>query len=116
VQRIREDLPALLRRLRGEGRRVTGYGATSKSTTVTNFCGITPELVEYISDTTPGKQGKLSPGARIPVVSPEAFAEDPPEYALLFAWNHAAEILDKEKAFRERGGRFITYVPRVEIL
>lgn len=116
VQRVREELPALLRRLRAEGKRVTGYGATSKSTTVTNFCGITPDLVEYITDTTPGKQGMLSPGARIPVVSPRAFAEDPPEYALLFAWNHAAEILAKEKTFREEGGRFITYVPRVEIL
>jgi len=116
VMRIRKELPALLHRLRDEGKRVTGYGATSKSTTVTNFCGITPALVEYISDTTPGKQGKLSPGARIPVVSPREFAENPPEYALLFAWNHAAEILDKEKAFRERGGRFITYVPEVGLL
>jgi methylation protein EvaC len=116
VERVREELPELLRRLRREGKRITGYGATSKSTTVTNYCGITPELVEYITDTTPGKQGKLSPGARIPVAAPRAFIENPPEYALLFAWNHAEEILAKEKDFRERGGRFITYVPQVAIL
>ena len=96
--------------------RITGYGATSKSTTVTNYCGITPDIVEYITDTTPGKQGKLSPGARIPVAPPEAFAANPPEYALLFAWNHAEEILAKERAFREGGGRFITYVPEVRIV
>ena len=56
-----------MKRLRREGKRVVGYGATSKSTTVTNYCGITPDHVEFISDTTPIKQGKLSPGAHIPV-------------------------------------------------
>ena len=53
VARSRDELMALLRSLRGEGKRIAGYAATSKSTTVTNYCGITPDLVEYISDTTP---------------------------------------------------------------
>ncbi len=70
--------------LRGEGKRVVGYGATSKSTTVTNYCGITPQHVEFISDTTPIKQGKLSPGAHIPV-APAEFTRAYPDYALLFA-------------------------------
>ena len=56
-----------LERLREQGKRVVGYGATSKSTTVINYCGITPRHVEFISDTTPIKQGRLSPGAHIPV-------------------------------------------------
>jgi methylation protein EvaC len=113
VRRSRDDLMALLKDLKQKGESVAAYGATSKSTTVTNFCGITPDLVEYISDTTPIKQGKLSPGVHIPVVPYERFTEQPPAYALLFAWNHAQEILAKEKDFSGRGGKFILYVPRV---
>jgi methylation protein EvaC len=104
---------ALLRDLKRQGKRVVGYGATSKSTTVTNYCGITPDLVEFISDTTPIKQGKFSPGAHIPVRSYSAFQERYPDYALLFAWNHAEEIMAKEQRFRDAGGQWINYVPRV---
>ena len=105
-----------LESLRREGKRVVGYGATSKSTTVTNYCGIGPRHVEFISDTTPIKQGKLSPGAHIPVKPYEAFTRKLPEYALLFAWNHAAEIFEKEKTFKAQGGKWVTYVPKVEII
>ena len=115
VEKSRDDLIALLRKLKAEGRRVTAYGATSKSTTVTNYCGITPDLVEFISDTTPIKQGKFSPGAHIPVKPHAEFAPRYPDYALLFAWNHADEIKAKEAAFSAAGGKWIVYVPQVEV-
>lgn len=115
VERSRDELMALLRKLRSENKRVVGYGATSKSTTVTNYCGITPELVEFVSDTTPIKQGKFTPGAHIPVKPRDAFAEAEPDYALLFAWNHAEEIKAKEQEFTARGGRWIVYVPGVGV-
>jgi methylation protein EvaC len=99
-----------------KNKRVVGYGATSKSTTVTNYCGITPELVEFISDTTPLKQGKFSPGAHIPVRPYEEFVTNYPDYALLFAWNHSAEIMTKEQNFCRTGGKWMVYVPRVEVL
>lgn len=110
------DLLQLLEKLRSEGKRVVGYGATSKSTTVMNYCGIGPDLVEFISDTTPIKQGKFTPGVHIPVKPYEAFAQNPPDYALLFAWNHAVEIFEKEEAFRAGGGQWILFVPKVEII
>ena len=116
VYRSREELHALLSELRRNGKRVVGYGATSKSTTVTNFCGIGPELVEYISDTTTGKHGKYSPGVHIPVVPYEHFCQDDNDYALLFAWNHGDEIIAKEQVFQKQGGRFIVYVPSVDVL
>ncbi len=116
VRAVRDDLVGLLTRLRAEGHRIVGYGATAKSATVTNFCGIGPDLVEFVCDTTPAKQHKLTPGAHIPVRPPEAFAEDYPPYALLFAWNHADEIMAKEQAFREAGGRWIRYVPNVHVV
>lgn len=112
----RTQLMALLRDLKADGKRVVGYGATSKSTTITNYCGITPDLVEFISDTTPIKQGKVSPGAHIPVRPYEEFARNYPDYALLFAWNHSREIMEKEEAFRKSGGKWIVYVPEVAIL
>lgn len=112
----RGQLKQLLEGLKAEGKRVVGYGATSKSTTVINYCGITPDLVEFISDTTPIKQGKYSPGAHIPVMGYEKFTENYPEYALLFAWNHKDEIMAKESAFIQSGGRWIVYVPAVGIV
>jgi methylation protein EvaC len=116
VEQSRDALTTLLRRSRAEGKRVVGYAATSKSTTVTNYCGIGPDLVEFISDTTPIKQGKFSPGAHIPVKPHAEFAARYPDYALLFGWNHRREIVENERAFREAGGRWIVYVPRVEVV
>jgi len=112
----REKLMAVLEDARKDSKRVVGYGATSKSTTVTCYCGITPAHVEFISDTTPIKQGKLSPGAHIPVKPYSEFARAWPDYALLFAWNHAAEIREKEAAFVAGGGHWIVYVPEVGIV
>jgi methylation protein EvaC len=116
VESSRDDLMKILKDLKGEEKRVVGYAATSKSTTVTNYCGITPDLVEFISDTTPIKQGKFSPGAHIPVKPYEEFKARYPEYALLFGWNHAEEIMAKEQTFRTAGGKWIVYVPKVAIL
>ncbi|MGW1055683.1 class I SAM-dependent methyltransferase [Streptomyces sp. NPDC001118] len=116
VDRARDELVSLLERLRAEGHTVAGYGATAKSATVTNYCGIGSDLVPFIADSTPAKQGRLTPGSHIPVRSPDAFADPYPDYALLFAWNHAEEIIAKEQAFRRAGGRWILYVPEVHIV
>ena len=116
IECSRDELMALLKDLKRQGKRVVGYGATSKSTTVTNYCGITPDLVEFISDTTPIKQGKFSPGTHIPVHPYEEFTANYPDYALLFAWNHSEEILEKEQVFKHSGGSWIVYVPEVRVL
>jgi methylation protein EvaC len=115
-EKSRDDLTKLLSDLKAKGKRVVGYAATSKSTTVLNYCGIGPDLIEYISDSTPLKQGKLTPGMHIPVVAPDEFHRAPPDYAVLFGWNHKTEILEKEKAYSERGGKWIMFVPEVGVL
>jgi len=112
----RVRLMETLNDLHAKSKRVVGYGATSKSTTVINYCGITIDHVAWISDTTPIKQGKLTPGSHIPVRPYEEFVKNYPDYALLFAWNHAAEIREKEKAYMEVGGKWIYFVPKVEIV
>jgi len=109
-------LMALLRQCQADGKRVAGYGATSKSTTTINWCGITADLIDFISDTTPAKQGTFSPGAHIPVRPHSDFVSNYPDRALLFSWNHAAEVIAKEQAFSLSGGRWIVYVPDVREL
>ncbi|WP_103343317.1 class I SAM-dependent methyltransferase [Amycolatopsis sp. CA-126428] len=116
VGRIRDDLVSLLSDLRAQGKRVVAYGATAKSATVTNFCDIDTALVSHVCDSTPAKQERLSPGKHIPVLPSEAFSAPYPDYALLFAWNHADEIMAKEQEFRRGGGRWILYVPSVRVV
>ena len=116
VEKSRLDLVTLLKTLKAQGKKVAGYAATSKSTTVLNYCGIGPDLIEYICDTTPIKQGKLSPGVHIPVVPYETFKKNPPDYAVLLAWNHAVEIMANEKEYVAAGGKWIVHVPEVRVI
>ena len=115
VNRIKDDLIELLIKLKDDGKKVVAYGATSKSTTVTNYFGISPELIECIYDTTPIKQNKLSPGAHIPVLPYDQFRGSNPDYVLLFAWNHATEIMKKERDYMGSDRHWITYIPEVKI-
>jgi methylation protein EvaC len=112
---FRGKLVSLIRGIRKDGHKIVGYAATSKSTTIINYCGLTANDIEYISDTTPIKQGKFSPGAHIPIKPYELFKNDYPEYALLFAYNHEKEVMDKEKEFMTAGGKWIIYVPEIKV-
>lgn len=115
IKKSKNDLIALLRSLKEQGKRVAGYAATSKSTTILNYCNIGTEYIEYICDTTPIKQGTLSPGKHIPIVPHEVFKKNPPDYMFLFAWNHAEEIMAKESNYSSLGGKWITHVPEVKV-
>lgn len=115
VEQSKKDLVELLEKLRSEGKTVVGYGATSKSTTILNYCNIGKEHISFISDTTPIKQGKFTPGTHIPVKPYNDFKNNFPDYALLFAWNHKDEIIAKEEAFKQSHGKWITYVPTVHV-
>lgn len=110
------ELKKLLEELKSQGKTVAGYGATSKSTTILNYSDIGPVLIEYICDNTPIKQGKYSPGKHIPIKPIETFKGKYPDYAVLFAYNHAKEIMAKEKEFIEQGGKWILFVPNVHVV
>jgi methylation protein EvaC len=116
VEQSRDELMRQLHALKAAGKRVVGYAATSKSTTVTNYCGIMPDLVEFISDTTPIKQGTFSPGTHIPVRSYDEFKSNYPDVALLFGWNHSREIMANEQDFTAAGGQWLVYVPEVKLI
>ena len=110
------ELKKLLTELKKSGKRVAGYGATSKSTTILNYSDIGSDLIEYICDNTPIKQDKFSPGKHIPIVPIETFKKEYPDYMVLFAYNHAKEIMEKEKDFTEKGGKWILFVPNIHII
>ena len=94
-----------------KGKSICGYAATSKSTTILNYCNIGPEIIDYICDTTPEKIGKFSPGMHIPIKSPEHFEKNLPDIAYLFAWNHKKEIFLKEKIFtKKKNGKWFSHV------
>jgi len=115
VKKSKDDLVELLVKLKNDGKRIMSIGATSKSTTVFNYCGISTDLIELITDTTKDKQGMYSPGVHIPVVSRESVNLNDYDYAFLGAWNFKEVIADKEREFVENGGKFITHVPEVMV-
>lgn len=113
---VKAGLVELLEGIRNEGKRVAGYGAPAKCTTLVNYCGIGPSLVRYIVDRSPSKQGMLVPGMHIPIFGTEKMEKEPPDFLLLFAWNLHEEIARQQEAFRKRGGRFIVPIPEPRII
>lgn len=113
---VKESLVKLLKTLKNEKTRITGYGATAKGNTLLNYCKIGPDILDYISDTTDYKQGCYTPGMHIPIFPEEKFHKDLPDYSLLLAWNYAKEILQKEQKYRRKGGKFILPLPDPKII
>jgi hypothetical protein len=111
VESLRVDLRAFVRGLVSSGASVAGYGAAAKGVVLTNVCGLDSQLVQFVVDRNPHKQGKLLPGVRIPVRSPEALLDEQPDYCVLLAWNLADEIAAQQGEYRRRGGRFVVPIP-----
>ena len=116
VALVKERLVKLLKTLKNEETRITGYGATAKGNTLLNYCKIGPDILDYISDTTAYKQGRYTPGMHIPIFPEEKFHKDIPNYSLLLAWNYADAILQKEQKYRRKGGKFILPLPDPKII
>ena len=110
VAQRKADLLELLGQLKG---RIVGYTAPAKGNVLLNYYGL---YLPYLADATPRKQGLYTPGTHIPIVSPEEFRRDAPDYALLLAWNHRDEVLSREQEWHAAGGRFILPLPQVEIV
>jgi SAM-dependent methyltransferase len=111
VDGVRHDLLELLGRLRADGARIAAYGAAAKGSTLLNFLGVGPDLIEFVVDRNPHKQGLLMPGAHLPICAPAALVGEQPDYVLLLAWNFADEIFRQQAEYVGRGGRFINPVP-----
>lgn len=116
VERAKQQLQDLLRAAKRDGACIVGYGAPGKGNTLLNYCRIGIETVDFITDTTPFKQGLYTPGMHIPIYAPDRLAAMMPDYILLLAWNYADAILERERALRDRGAKFIIPVPTPRIV
>jgi SAM-dependent methyltransferase len=116
INKLRDDLNALLKKLKAEGKRIAAFGAPAKATTLMLHFGIGPGFVDFIVDDSPLKQGLYSPGFHIPVVPSTEIAKRNPDYLVILAWNFAEPIIAKHADFRRKGGLFIIPVPTVRIV
>ncbi|MGH9259399.1 MAG: class I SAM-dependent methyltransferase [Acidimicrobiales bacterium] len=116
VRRVCTDLAELIGGLRAEGRSVAAYGAAAKGAMTLNHAGLGTDLVEFVVDRNPHKQGKLMPGTHQPVRSPDALITERPDYVLLLAWNFRDEIMAQQVEYLDAGGRFIVPVPTPEVV
>lgn len=116
VAESRDALRTLLGDLLRTGHRVAGLGATAKSCTLLHYCGIGRETIEFIGDSTPLKQGLLTPGTHIPVRNEAAIFENGPDRVLLLAWNYADAIMRGHADFIARGGSFVHPIPLARLV
>jgi SAM-dependent methyltransferase len=116
VRGLRQRLVETLAGLKSRGDRIAAYGASAKGSTLLNYVGVGGETLDFVADRSPVKQGLFTPGTHLPIVPPEKLLEDKPDYALLLVWNFADEVMSQQRAYRERGGRFIIPVPDVQIV
>jgi SAM-dependent methyltransferase len=113
---LKDRLRELVSGLKAGGKRIAAYGAAAKGSTLLNTFGIGRDVLEFVADRSQHKQGRFMPGVRLPIVPPEHLLESMPDYTLLLTWNFADEILEQQKEYRRRGGKFIIPIPTVKVV
>ena len=116
VLAIRKSLCDLIKQLRRQGNAVAAYGASAKGSTLLNFFGLNAESLDFVADRSTYKQGRLTPGTHIPIVAPDQLLQRMPAYTLLLTWNFADEIMEQQKEYRRKGGKFIVPIPKVTVV
>jgi len=115
AEKVKNDFLQFLIDKKNEGKIVVGYGAAAKGNTLLNFAGIKSDLIKYVVDRSPHKQGKYLPGSRIPIVSDDRLKAEAPDYVVIFPWNLSDEIADQLKYLSLNGTEFVTAVPRLSV-
>jgi len=116
VQATKRKLLAFLIDAKQRGKKIVGYGAPGKGNTLLNYCGIRTDFLDFTVDANPYKQGKFTPGTRIPILAPSAIREARPDYVLILPWNLRDEISREAAYVAEWGGRFVVPIPEVQVL
>jgi SAM-dependent methyltransferase len=119
AERVKETKRAVLEfliRAKRAGKTLVGYGAPGKGNTLLNYCGIRQDFLDYTVDRSPYKQGKFTPGTRIPIFPPEKIAETRPDYVFILPWNLKDEIVRQMAHVRVWGGRFVVPIPTISVL
>lgn len=116
VKSIKRDLLSFLIDVKKQCKSIVGYGAPAKGNTLLNYCGIRTDLIDYVVDRSPYKQGLFLPGTHIPIFSPNKVRETKPDYLLILPWNVKNEIMEQMSHIREWGGQFVVPIPQVEVI
>lgn len=116
AERIKHQLLRFLLQAKADGKRVVGYGAAAKGNTLLNYAGVKADLLSWVADANPHKQGKYLPGSRIPIVSPEQIELEKPDYILVLPWNLLHEVSQQLAQVRQWDGRFVIAVPELTVL
>lgn len=116
AERVKNDFLAFLIEAQRQGKRVAAYGAAAKGNTLLNFAGVRPDLLPYVVDRNPAKQGKHMPGSRIPIVAEDCLKQHKPDHIVILPWNLKTEVMGQLDYARVWGATFVTAVPRLEIL
>lgn len=106
----------LLQKLKSDGMKIAGYGAPAKATTLLYQFGITNEILDFIVDENPLKQGNYTPGSEIPIKAQSEIGKQKPDYVVILAWNFSAAIIEKNSKYLRKGGRFIVPFPNLEVV
>lgn len=113
ADRVKNELLAFLIEQKRAGKRVAAYGAAAKGNTLLNYAGVKPDLLPFVCDAAPSKQGKFLPGVHIPILPPAVLRERRPDVVLILPWNIAEEVVQQHGYVREWGGRFVVAVPEL---
>jgi hypothetical protein len=116
ADKVKNDFLAYLLKMKSEGKSVAAYGAAAKGNTLLNYAGVRPDLIPFVVDRNPAKQGKYLPGSRIPVVGEERLKEAKPDCVVILPWNLGSEIMQQLDYIREWGGSFAIAVPALQVL
>ena len=112
---VKNGLLSFLIEQKRAGKKVAAYGAAAKGNTLLNYAGVKPDLLSFVCDAAPSKQGKYLPGSHIPVFAPEKLKSEKPDFVLILPWNIAAEVMLNTNYIRQWGGQYATAVPTLEV-
>jgi SAM-dependent methyltransferase len=116
ADQVKDDLLVFLIKQKRAGKTVAAYGAAAKGNTLLNYAGVKPDLLPFVCDAAVAKQGKFMPGSHIPILAPTALVEQRPDYLLILPWNIAAEVKQQNAGVAALGTKFVTAVPKLEIV
>jgi hypothetical protein len=116
VERTRRDLLTFLLYRKSIGETVVAYGASCKCNTLLNYAGVRPDLIKFVVDKSPLKQGKYLPGSHLPILTEDELKRERPEFVIITAWNLKEEIMEQLSYIREWQGKFVMTTPYLEVL